>query len=44
MSPILVEELALWQAQGFDFQLLDVRRVGARACLRHTQAQPSKTG
>jgi thiosulfate sulfurtransferase len=31
MSHITAEELALWQAQAFDFQLLDVRRVGVRA-------------
>jgi len=31
MSHIMSSELALWQAQGFDFQLLDVRRAGVRA-------------
>ncbi len=30
MSHITPEELALWRAQGFDFQLLDVRRAGVR--------------
>ena len=30
-SPITPRELALWQAQGFDFELLDVRRAGLRA-------------
>jgi rhodanese-related sulfurtransferase len=31
MSHITPKELALWQAQGFDFELLDVRRAGVRA-------------
>jgi thiosulfate sulfurtransferase len=31
MSHITSAELALWQAQGFDFELLDVRRAGVRA-------------
>lgn len=31
MSHITPAELALWQAQGFDFELLDVRRAGLRA-------------
>ena len=31
MSHIMSSELALWQAQGFDFRLLDVRRAGVRA-------------
>jgi len=31
MSHITAEELALWQAQGFSFELLDVRRAGVRA-------------
>jgi rhodanese-related sulfurtransferase len=31
MSPITADELALWQAQGVDFELLDVRRAGVRA-------------
>jgi thiosulfate sulfurtransferase len=31
MSHITAEELALWQAQGFAFELLDVRRAGVRA-------------
>jgi thiosulfate sulfurtransferase len=31
MSHITSNELALWQAQGFDFELLDVRRAGVRA-------------
>jgi thiosulfate sulfurtransferase len=31
MSHITSSELALWQAQGFDFQLLDVRRAAVRA-------------
>lgn len=31
MSHITSAELALWQAQGFDFELLDVRRGGVRA-------------
>lgn len=31
MSHITSRELALWQAQGFDFELLDVRRAGVRA-------------
>lgn len=31
MSHITAKELALWQAQGFDFELLDVRRAGVRA-------------
>jgi rhodanese-related sulfurtransferase len=31
MSHITSSELALWQTQGFDFQLLDVRRAGVRA-------------
>ena len=31
MSHITTSELALWQAQGFDFELLDVRRAGVRA-------------
>jgi rhodanese-related sulfurtransferase len=30
MAHITVAELALWQAQGFDFELLDVRRAAAR--------------
>jgi len=30
MSHITAAELALWQAQGFDFELLDVRRASAR--------------
>ena len=30
MSHITAQELALWQAQAFEFQLLDVRRAGAR--------------
>lgn len=30
MSHITAQELALWQAQAFDFQLLDVRRAGLR--------------
>ncbi|MCU0922615.1 MAG: hypothetical protein MUF16_20220 [Burkholderiaceae bacterium] len=30
MSHITSKELALWQAQGFDFELLDVRRAGVR--------------
>ncbi len=30
MSHITAPELALWQAQAFDFQLLDVRRAGLR--------------
>jgi len=31
MSHITTSELALWQAQGFDFELLDVRRAGVVA-------------
>jgi rhodanese-related sulfurtransferase len=31
MSHITTGELALWQAQGFDFELLDVRRAGVVA-------------
>jgi thiosulfate sulfurtransferase len=31
MSHITAVELALWQAQGFAFELLDVRRAGVRA-------------
>jgi thiosulfate sulfurtransferase len=31
MSIITVPELALWQRAGFDFELLDVRRLRARA-------------
>jgi len=31
MSHITSNELALWQAQAFDFELLDVRRAGVRA-------------
>ncbi|MDZ7589536.1 MAG: rhodanese-like domain-containing protein [Rubrivivax sp.] len=31
MTHITSSELALWQAQGFDFQLIDVRRAGVRA-------------
>jgi thiosulfate sulfurtransferase len=31
MSHITSAELALWQAQGFNFELLDVRRAGVRA-------------
>jgi thiosulfate sulfurtransferase len=31
MSHITADELALWQAQGYDFELLDVRRTGVRA-------------
>ena len=31
MSHITSAELALWQAQAFPFQLLDVRRAGVRA-------------
>jgi rhodanese-related sulfurtransferase len=31
MSHITRDELALWQAQGFAFDLLDVRRAGVRA-------------
>ena len=30
MSDISPAKLALWQAQGFDFLLLDVRRAGVR--------------
>lgn len=30
MNPIKSNELALWQAHGFDFELLDVRRAGVR--------------
>jgi len=30
MSHITADELAHWQAQGFDFELLDVRRAGVR--------------
>ena len=30
MSHITAQELALWQSQAFDFQLLDVRRGGVR--------------
>ena len=30
MNHITAPELALWQAQGFDFKLLDVRRAGVR--------------
>jgi thiosulfate sulfurtransferase len=30
MSHITAQELALWQAQAFKFQLLDVRRAGIR--------------
>ena len=31
MSHITCSELALWQSQGFDFELIDVRRAGLRA-------------
>jgi rhodanese-related sulfurtransferase len=31
MSHITGKELALWQAQGFEFELLDVRRAGVRS-------------
>ncbi len=31
MNHITAQELALWQAQGFDFELLDVRRAGVRS-------------
>ncbi len=31
MSHITADELALWQTQRFDFELLDVRRAGVRA-------------
>jgi rhodanese-related sulfurtransferase len=31
MSHITGQELALWQAQGFDFTLLDVRRASVRS-------------
>ena len=30
MSHITAQELALWHSQGFEFQLLDVRRAGLR--------------
>ena len=30
LNPITAQELALWQAQGFNFELLDVRRAGVR--------------
>ena len=30
MHHITTQELALWQAQGFNFELLDVRRAGVR--------------
>ena len=31
MAHITPKELALWQAQAFDFELLDVRRAGVRS-------------